>query len=525
MANRRPALRPKPDLRSVHLEKTDHTTSTTHMSLADLSQARTELIDGGGPLYPFRHGYARLANLLDRLPPDEWRQNEAVLGGLVMHLLKRGQASRAKSYLHAVNLEFEKTYQFELLDLLLALHLGEPVSDEKLGSWRRLERDLPISDALLQGLYYNAMMAMFVRLLRLEDARVAGQQAISCYREDGHAYLEHFIHIHLADLDVVDGRLRRAARGLRTAERCLDISRTRYGNEEEVIEVIRLAIEYERGNLDRVRQRAPQLRNSLLTGDSWSELFYQLARIGVMSTYFLEGRQAAQIELETYQADYARRHSGAPLTIDVLQARISHLEWHPNEAERQLEALSTVPIHSSVGQIVRDELQAALRLKEPTPATTPRGAIVAALQDAQRARGKLRRQSIERAMRLALEERQIAPFIEHRDVFLGASTRLTSGQFLRGNIGLSRLAKQIVRAAEESYVVPQKLQALGFNSRQYRVAAALQSGSSNKQIARQLGTSEATVKYHLTSLYRLAGVTNRKQLIDLMSNMEFFENS
>ncbi len=514
--------RPRAQSGAIHLELPCTSPSTVDMQKPDVSHAREELIRGGGSLYPFRHGYARLAQLLDTLPPDAWRQDEAVLGGLVMHLLKRGQASRAKSYLQAVNLAFEKTYQFELLDLLLALHLGEPVSDEKLGSWRRLERELPISNALLQGLYYNAMMAMFVRLLRLEDARVAGQQAISCYREDGHAYLEHFIHIHLADLDVVDGRLRRAARGLRTAERCLDVSGARYGNEAEVIEVIRLAIEYERGNLERVRQRAPHLRNSLLTGDSWSELFYQLARIGVMSTYFLEGRQAAQIELETYQADYARRHSGAPLTIDVLEAQVSHLEWHPNEAERQLEALSNAPIQSSVGQIIRAELQAALRLSEPPPPTTPRGAIVAALQDAQRARGKLRRQCIERAMRLALEERQIAPFIEHRDVFLGASGHLTSAQFLRGNAALSRLAKQIVRAVEQSYVVPEKLQALGFNSRQYRVAAALQSGSSNKQIARQLGTSEATVKYHLTSVYRLAGVTKRSHLIDLMSDIDLF---
>lgn len=492
------------------------------MSVGDLSKASEELINGGGPAYPFRHGYARLAQLLEQMPPDEWRQDEAVLGGLVMHLVKRGQASRAKSYLHADNLNFEKTYQFRLLDLLLALHLGEPVSDEKLASWRRLERELPISDALLQGLYYNAMMAMFVRLLQLADARVAGQQAISCFREDGHAYLEHFIHIHLADLDVVAGRLRRATRGLKTAERCLEVSGTRYGHETEVIAVIRLAIDYERGNLAQVQQRAPDLRNSLLTGDSWSELFYQLARIGVLSTYFREGRQAAQIELETYQADYARRHSGPPLTIDVLEAQISYLEWHPNEAERQLEALGTAPIHSSVGQVVRDELKTALSLREPVPSETPRGAIVAALQDAKRMRGKARRRCIERAMKLALEERQIAPFIENRDVFLGAMAHLTTGQFLSGNMPLSRLAKQIVRAVEDSYVVPERLKALGFNRRQYRVAAALQSGSSNKQIARQLGTSEATVKYHLTSVYRLAGVTGRNQIIDLMNELEIF---
>lgn len=489
------------------------------------TSAAAEIRHGGGLLFPLRHGYARLGVLLDALPPDAWRRDEAILGALVLHFVKHGQATRAKSYLYAVNLTFERTYRYDVVDLLLALHLGEPVSDEKLASWRRLERVLPLSEPLLQGLYHNAMMAMFVRLLRPDDARVAGQQAISCYREAGHIYLEHFIHIHLADLDVIEGRLRRAARGLKTAERCLESSGVRYGNEEKVIAVIRLAIDYERGHMDRVSRTAPQLRHSLLTGDSWSELFYQLARIGVMSTYFLQGRQATQVELETFQADYARRHSGVAHAIDVLEARIAYLEWQPNQAERQLEALEGVPIHSAIGDGMREELRAALHNDDPVPPNTPRGAIVAALQQAQRTRGKARKDAIERAMRLALDERQIAPFLEHRDVFLGVSASLGAGHVQRGTPALSRLAKQILRCVEESYVVPDKLRALGFNRRQYRVAAALQSGSSNKQVARQLGTSEATVKYHLTSLYRLAGVSGRYQFIDLMSSLEIFENS
>lgn len=63
----------------------------------------------------------------------------------------------------------------------------------------------------------------------------------------------------------------------------------------------------------------------------------------------------------------------------------------------------------------------------------------------------------------------------------------------------------------------QELSKTGINRRQYRVLAALQSGASNKQIARQLGTSEATVKYHLTSLYRLFSCKDRYHLIDFIS--------
>lgn len=305
----------------------------------------------------------------------------------------------------------------------------------------------------------------------------------------------------------------------------------RYANEDQVIEVIRLAIDYERGHLEKVRHAAPRLRNGLVTGDSWSELFYQLARISVMSCFFLEGRAAAQTELEIFQADYARRHGGIPLAIDVLEARINHLEWQPNKAERQLDALGSLPIHSAIGHVLRQELRQALAPAEtptdpPDPAAqTPRDAIVAALQTAQTSSGKARRQAIERAMRLALEEGQIAPFLEHRDVFLGVSTNLSSGQAMRGNMALTRLAKRITQQVDHSYVVPDKLRALGFNRRQYRVAAALLSGSSNKQVARQLGTSEATVKYHLTSIYRLAGVEKRRHFIDFALSLDVFEIS
>ena len=115
-------------------------------------------------LYPLHNGYGEMGILLDTIPMDAWRSDESVLGGLVLYLLKQGQTGRAKSYLRARNLEFKKTYQFEVLELLLALHLGEKVSERKLTDWRRLERKLPLADPLLLGLYYNAMMAMFVRI-------------------------------------------------------------------------------------------------------------------------------------------------------------------------------------------------------------------------------------------------------------------------------------------------------------------------------------------------------------------------
>ena len=487
------------------------------MDRPDSDQALARFHDGGGLLYPFRHGYAALGALLDAMPAETWRHDEAVLGGLVLYLVKQGQAARAKSYLTAANLAFEKTDLYDFLELLLALHMGEIVSARNMTAWRRLERSLPVTEPLLLGLYYNAMMAMGVRLGQLNEARVAGQQAISCYREDGHVYLEHFIHIHLADLDVIEGRLHRAERGLSASERCLVQAGVSYGNEQAVIGIIRLAIAYERGDLARVRREAEGLRASLLGGDSWSELFFQLARIAVLSAYFLEGREAARRELDVFQADYARRHGGVASTVDALNARIWQLDWHPNEAERALDLVQGLPMQSAIGRLVLDELEAAMGLAPPVPGQTPRSAIVAHLQAAQRSRGPARRAAIEAALKLALDEGQIGPFLENRDVFLGVSAKLASSPFARRNRKYARLVARVLRQVEQSYVVPEPLSAIGFNRRQYRVASALQSGATNKQIALQLGASEATVKYHLTSIYRLTGKRRRSELIDFIS--------
>ncbi len=353
------------------------------MEAFEIQRAYEEIWEGGGILFPFRNGYERLSLLLDVLPNEAWRHDEAVLGGLVLYLLKNGQVARAKSYLRARNLLFEKTYRHEFLELLVALHLGERVSENKMTIWRRLERKLPLQDMLLLGLYYNAMMAMLVRIGNLEDARGAGQQAISCFREERHSYLEHFIHIHLADIDVIEGQLRRALRGLSAAERCLAQSGVAYGNEVEVIEVIRLAVGYERGEFAKVSDQSVRLRESLLKGDSWSELFFQLARICILSTYFSKGLLAAQHELELFHADYVRRHAGRATTVDVLLAMIWRLEWNPDESVQVLEALNDVDIHSAIGKILETEQRFWLNGSKPIEKPTPRSKIVTNLQHAQ----------------------------------------------------------------------------------------------------------------------------------------------
>src|SRR5919202_533680 len=51
------------------------------------------------------------------------------------------------------------------------------------------------------------------------------------------------------------------------------------------------------------------------------------------------------------------------------------------------------------------------------------------------------------------------------------------------------------------------------SKRELTILQALQSGLSNKQIAKELFLAEQTVKFHLTNIYRKLGVNNRTEAV------------
>ncbi|MBC7738794.1 MAG: response regulator transcription factor, partial [Candidatus Saccharibacteria bacterium] len=56
-------------------------------------------------------------------------------------------------------------------------------------------------------------------------------------------------------------------------------------------------------------------------------------------------------------------------------------------------------------------------------------------------------------------------------------------------------------------------QSAGLTRQETRVLHALSEGAANKAIANMLGLSEATVKFHLSNLYRKLGCTSRRDAV------------
>ena len=58
---------------------------------------------------------------------------------------------------------------------------------------------------------------------------------------------------------------------------------------------------------------------------------------------------------------------------------------------------------------------------------------------------------------------------------------------------------------------------------QYRVLCYLREGWLNKQIGYELGVTEATIKAHITAIFRKLGTTNRTQAVIMLSKMSLHE--
>jgi len=79
------------------------------------------------------------------------------------------------------------------------------------------------------------------------------------------------------------------------------------------------------------------------------------------------------------------------------------------------------------------------------------------------------------------------------------------------------------RIDEEEMTLAGKISSL--TPQQYKVLCFLREGWLNKQIGYEIGVTEATVKAHITAIFRKLGVSNRTQAVVVLSKLSLDEDS
>lgn len=489
-----------------------------------IGEAEAMLEANGGPLFGFVHGYEALGRLIMSATEEALNNNQMLLSCYCFSLVKAGRARRASALLASKREIYQSVFLRDLMELVVFIHMSDPVTEEQFERWKHLEVLLPIDQPLYDGLYYNCMAIVLVRLNRLAQARIIALRSLESYRQAKHTALEFFIHLHLAHIDVLEGNIRSAHRATDMARAMLAEEDAAHISGAALVEILDCAIAWETGRFDFVPDRVVYLRRQLLSGDSWAEIFVELCRIGALSIYFARGLESAMAFLEDSQTDFHRRHGEFSEALDVIGAAVELLDGRHERAQlyttisetsrKALGATGSIVLGGVLGKLESDTEW----LPAPDAGVSTRHAVLGELSKATQAkleRDKVRqRRHVQNAMRLAVQEGLVGLFLEHRDLVIGVSSQLASGKFARGHIQLGRMARRIHKLVRTSYLTPASLSDRGVSAQQLRVLSALREGASNKQIARKLGLSEAAIKYHLGRLFVSFEVSKRGQLIE-----------
>ena len=489
------------------------------------------LIDAnGGPYFGFLHGYEALNALVDAAPSVALYEHQTLLSCYCLALVKAGRARRASAILRDKQACFDSSFVREMIEVTVFIHTGEPVTKNRLNRWRQLEGLLPVDNPLQDGLYYNCMVIILVRINLLKQARNVALRGIESYRQANNPSLEFYMYLHLAHMSVLEGNLHQADRELRMARALVQEDEAAHATSAAFLEIIDSAIALETGRYVPDRKRLEALRRSLVNGDSWAEIFTELCRVGALSLYYSEGLPAALEFIAECQIDFNRRHGDfsealeiMAATVELLDGRTEHalrLGSRPPRDQSLVGATGSIVLGSMLGKLGNGDLaQSVAREMATSPRFVLAGELVKA-SEAREERDKVRqRRHVQNAMRLAVNEGLVGPFLEHREAVVGVSGYLATGKFARGHVQLGRLARRVHQLVRGSFLTPDTALKKGVTAHQMRVLSALRDGASNKQIARKLGLSEAAVKYHIGRLLTQFQVKRRGQLIEKIEEL------
>jgi ATP/maltotriose-dependent transcriptional regulator MalT len=504
----------------------------------------------GGVRLFIRIGSGVLADLLDKLPSATIHATYGLRLARAVVLAKKGRLKEARQTADEVRRAFadapaaaeavpgDSRADIEHVDDLIKIYEDREVDCETIASREREVERVPVGDNWMRGWIYNHLTIQLCRFGELRRAQQAAHNSLACYREEGPTYAQVFMLIHLGLIAIACGRIAMAFEPAREAESLVDAAHAKDHGLRAIAQVPLAEGLYARNDLVDARRRLDFAIPVMAAGEGWVDVYARALETRIRIALVEEGLGAAIGFLDRgYEIAAARDLWRLRWTMDAMRHEVMCRTNLLVEADQLGEALAREIADAATaegrpltwremlagqttlarGALFRNNPAAALAWLDPVlaraealgayqwaiPALILRAIAKDRVGDAE---GGLN--SLQRAVAIASPQGVVRPFLDE-------GRAMTS--YIRH--ALRRFGIGSLSAASTDFVASILAPASGdaraafLSEREHEILGLLNHGLANKEIARSIGLSEATVKFHLKNLYGKLGVNSRVMAI------------
>ena len=506
----------------------------------DYARAIGYIENAGGVRVGIRQGVGYLRSALEQIPTDLIHASLRVKLCSAYVLAKEGRIVEAIRLFDEVVApdvtdDRELADELTLLGALFKIYEDRTVSDEDITRLENLTRSTPESEPLVRGVLCNLLCIVQMQAGDLSNARLSGERAMAYYRDLDAKYLQFFIHINISIIDLEEGFLLDAQKRRKEA---LDLVETYFPADRGlagIASVLLSEVHLERGDPVAAGRDIFEALQDIEVREGWSELYVPGYSVAMEVAVANSGLEAAAEILDQAERTIRRRNmvrlqrlicykrldlfvrADRPDLAELTLQDIDHLTHADPEDVRPrwrgffMAAFSLARYGIRFGGVSHalELLNGAIHKAEETNAVRflVKGLILQSMALHKSGDSRSAAEPFKRAVALSSSRGFYGCFTEEGSPLAESVQSIvrTTGIGDMSEAEVEFTARLLSGMCAGTHGEPPHILSL----RELEVMEQLAQGHSNKLIARQLGLTEPTVKFHLKNIYAKLGVNKR----------------
>lgn len=568
------------DKRSLHRQAAVWFATRAHLERAvshaaqsgDFHMAEEIIGKAGGVDIFLRAGHQVLEHLIDNFPPEVLHASPGLMVCYAVVLSKRGNAAAGRERLDSLKhngkwsaaaLAAVDRSVLDHIDSLIDVYEDRRMSAAEAQRLEGAAAALPPYATWELAWLFNHLCIVYTRTGALEEARRAALKALGYYREEKTPYAQVFMLIHLGLVSTLMGEFSAALQFCREAEELVERV---HWTDRNLLAIVRLAtadVLYQQGEVLHVEQTLTECMEPLMRGECWVDLFTRLFWLLARSRLQVSGFDSAAAALDKAEEVAVERNlprlktAAAIMRVDLL-LRAGMIESATQAMERAKSLKKAGGLDNWTWREECDFDIAAARLalaQGHTPqALKTLETLIASAKASDRAYHRMLAEimavqacwkSGKQQQAFAYLQSAIALARAHEATQLFTDEGHDLATTLRAIVrrfglkvfspnavefmsrivghGLGRQPRVIAHARHNDASAVHASATGLLSNRELTVLKLLSGGQSNKEIARELSLSEATVKFHLKNVYAKLGVSRRGMAVSVSKHLKLTE--